>query len=287
MKKLYKLLAGFLTCVLVFAGVACKKGDDGSSTDSGAGCGSGTMTLEEINKYLNDKDEFDMSNAVALIPFAHINGPQKIWDFYALINYVYTNRPDGYVKYQVTYLSCTCRTADVNYWQTAYVEITIPESGNVEDAVLKTLSFDKDIQDSDLAPGDTNYTAGFWGDSSPIFDEATHTVKFTTYDKVEVQEGDKYREHTSDTETEKYYLNKEDGKFYFPSMKYDFIPKLIGMNQAEIHKYASVKDSNGALLTDGIFTQREYDQFHGSSVSTHNIIRILDSLFKYHVDTYL
>lgn len=279
MKKLYKFLAGFLTCVLVFAGASCKKGD-GSSSD--AGCGNGNMTLEEINKYLNE--DFDMTNVVAMVPFAHVNGPKHEWDFYALINYVYRNRADGYVKYQVTYLSCTCRTADVNYWQTAYIELTIPESGNAEEAELRTLSFDKDIQDSDAEQaGVTNYIAGFWGDSSPIYDEATHTVKFTTYDKVEVAEGDLYRTPDAQTSTDpNYYLNEENGKLYYPSIKHDFIPKLIGMTKADLDKYNFAED----LLEDGVFSKREYDQFHGSSVSTNNILRILHSVFDYHADTY-
>jgi len=58
-----------------------------------------------------------------------------------------------YIKYQVTYLSCTCREAEYNFWQTAYVEI------NKYTNDVHFISFDKDSSG--------HYNAGNWGDSSP------------------------------------------------------------------------------------------------------------------------
>lgn len=276
MKKIFKILASVITCfVLAVSFTGCKKDD--------SGCGN--LTLEELNAMLNDSENMDMhkANAVAVVPFDHVNGPKAEWDFYALINFVYRDRAAGYVKYQVTYLSCTCRTMDVNYWQTAYIELTIPSSGNPEEAVLKKLSFDKDIQDADLQEGEYNYITGFWGDSSPIYDEGTHSVIYSTYDKVEVQTGDKYRSPDAQVSTNpNYYLVEEDGKLYYPSIKYDYIPKLVGKTKAELDKYNFSED----LLTEEVLTQREYDMFAGSSVSTNNILRILHSVFDYHADTY-
>jgi hypothetical protein len=123
------------------------------------------ITLAEVNKFLNKTEvskkgeivfQMDMGNTVAVIPFTHINGPKNEWYFYALVNFQYDM--ETYVKYQVTYLSCTCRDAKVNYWSTAYVELNKPTKP--ENTRLKALSFDLD--------GTGHYTAGFWGDSDPI-----------------------------------------------------------------------------------------------------------------------
>lgn len=245
MKKLYKIFAGFMACLLVFTATACGKNDDGTTNQEG--CGSGTMTLEDLNAMLNGED-MDYANVVAIVPFNHVNGPRNEWDFYALINFVYRDRTAGYVKYQVTYLSCTCRTADVNYWQTAYLELTIPESGNAEDAVLQKLSFDQD--------GTGHYTAGFWGDSTPIL---SGNDVVATYDRVEDGNGG-----------------------YYPSIKHDYIPLLVGKTKAQIDQWNFVDD----MKTAGVMSQEMFEDFTGASVSTNNILRILHSVFDYHADTY-
>ena len=120
----------------------------------------GEMSLESINAFLNssaDMGEGTIANAIAIIPMQHVDGPRNESDFYAFVNFKYKAR--NYIKYQITYLSCTCRSSDVNYWMTAYVELTLPESGDIKDATLRTLSFDYDSAG--------NYLAGYWGDSNP------------------------------------------------------------------------------------------------------------------------
>lgn len=62
----------------------------------------------------------------------------------------------GYVKYQVSYLSCTCRNSDVNYWQVMYLEISTTDNS------VRRISFTQDKEE-----GSHPYTAGMWGDSSP------------------------------------------------------------------------------------------------------------------------
>ena len=193
MKKLFKLMASMLTCVLLITGCG-GKGNDGDRTE---GC-SDELTLEELNAMLNDSTNMnmDLANTVAIIPFNHINGPRNEWKFYALINFQYKER--SYVKYQVTYLSCTCRAATYNYWQTAYIEMTTSQS-DPKNAKLKALSFDQD--------GGGHYTAGFWGDSNPI--TASGRI-VTTYDE--------YIDSSSDTittfniGTNKYIITYEDGE---------------------------------------------------------------------------
>ena len=49
---------------------------------------------------------------------------------------------------------------------TAYIELTLPESKDINDAQLRFLSFDRNSQD--------HYTAGYWGDSNPTPVGATY-----------------------------------------------------------------------------------------------------------------
>jgi hypothetical protein len=86
-----------------------------------------------------------------VLTFTHINGEGHEEEYNAFVLYEWEGR--DYVKYQITYLSCTCRDAIVNYWQVAFVEI------NKYSNDIKFISFDRDNED--------HYTAGMWGDSSP------------------------------------------------------------------------------------------------------------------------
>lgn len=196
---------------------------------------SGPMTLESINEFLNtnaDMGEGTVANAVAVIPIDHVNGPREEHDFYAFVNFKYKAR--NYVKYQITYLSCTCRSSDVNYWMTAYVEMTLPSSGNIEDSEVRFLSFDRDSTG--------HYIAGFWGDSSPT--PAGHT---------------------------------------YEQIKADYIPFFIGKTYGYLKNFSTVDDIPPADYAAG--EGREgltVDAFTGSSVSTNNIIRMLNALFAYH-----
>lgn len=195
----------------------------------------GTITLESINKYLNesaDMGQGSVANVVAVIPIKHINGPREEHDFYAFVNFKYKAR--NFVKYQVTYLSCTCRSADVNYWSTAYVEMTLPKSGNVEESVIKYMSFDKD--------SDGHYLAGFWGDSNP-------TPAGKTYEDFK-------REYIP------FFVNKD----------YKYLKSLSTSDDIAPADYSAGEGRASYKI----------DSFAGSSVSTNNIIRMLNALFDYH-----
>lgn len=199
---------------------------------------SGKMSLETINQFLNESADMGpgtIANAVALIPISHINGPREEHNFYAFVNFKYVAR--DYIKYQVTYLSCTCRSADVNYWMTAYVELTMPESGKIDDAKIKTLSFDYDNEKAEH-----RYLAGYWGDSNP-------TPAGATYQQFKEQ----------------------------------YIPFFIGKDYKYIKTLSTQDDIDPALYTQGAGREKlTLDTFSGSSVSTNNIIRMLNALFAYH-----
>ena len=196
---------------------------------------SGTITLESINKYLNESADMgagSIANVVAVIPVKHINGPREEHDFYAFVNFKYKSR--NFIKYQVTYLSCTCRSAEVNYWSTAYVEMTLPRSGNIEDSAMRYMSFDYDA--------DGNYLAGFWGDSNP-------TPAGATYEDFK-------REYIP------FFINKECRYIRTLSTSDDIAPEDYSAGEGR----ASYR----------------VDSFTGSSVSTNNMIRMLNALFDYH-----
>ena len=212
-----------------------------ANEEGSSACGiDGSLDLDAINEFLNtsaDMGEGSIANAVAIIPINHINGPRHEHDFYAFVNFKYKAR--NYIKYQITYLSCTCRSADVNYWMTAYVELTLPDSGNIEDSKIRTLSFDYDAEG--------HYLAGFWGDSNP-------TPAGNTYEEFKEQ----------------------------------YIPFFVGKDYAYIKTLDVVEDIDPALYAEGEGRENlTLDTFTGSSVSTNNIIRMLNALYEYHAtDSY-
>ena len=144
----------FMCMLLVFVFAAVSSADE--------------LSLSDVNHFLNTSTkigEGTKANQVAVIPFNHIDGPKEEDLFYAFVPFKYVAR--NYVKYQITFLACTCRPADLNVWSTAYVELTLPSSGKIDDAEVKFLSYDSDSTG--------HYLGGFWGDSnpSPIAPKAT------------------------------------------------------------------------------------------------------------------
>lgn len=262
MSKFIKIMSILSCFFLVFTTAACGKDDNEDKAET---C---TVTLDDVNKLINGMN-MSSANHIQIIPFNHVNGPKIEWKFYALVNFesdMYTH-----VKYQVTFISCTCRDQTVNYWSTAYMELTRPESYDAADVVLKTLSFDKDIQDEDLEPGQHNYTAGFWGDSDPI---AYNKVPYDVDGDGEIENG----EEIYDVEaTYDRVENPYEPGTYYPSIKHDFIPKLVGKTHAEIDEWTYYTDMNDPDLS----------VFSGASVSTNNIIRIVQATMDYHVSRYL
>lgn len=193
------------------------------------------LSLGEVNDFLNSSaklGEGTKANQVAVIPFNHIDGPKEEDLFYAFVPFKYVAR--SYVKYQVTYLSCTCRTADVNVWSTAYVELTLPSSGKLEDAEVRTLSFDADSTE--------HYLGGFWGDSNP-----PPTAPEATYEKV----------------------------------KAEMIPYYIGKTYGQLMGYNTIADFQDYSEGEGR-ADLTVDALTGATVSSNNILRIVQALFAYH-----
>ena len=193
------------------------------------------LSIGEVNNFLNSSAKLgdgSKANQVAVIPFSHIDGPKEEDLFYAFVPFKYVAR--NYIKYQVTFISCTCRSADVNVWSTAYMELTLPSSGKIEDAAIRTLSFDVDSTE--------HYLGGFWGDSNP-----PPTAPEATYDKV----------------------------------KAEMIPYYIGKTYGQLMGYSTIDDFADYAEGEG----REglaIDAFTGATVSSNNILRIVQAMFAYH-----
>ena len=266
------MILGLISCGVNGTGGATNNpsSDAGNGETTSSECNDGVcggdleLNLDAINDYLaNDPNWALMNengNKVALIPFTHINGPKAEWNFFALVNFEY-NSDYVFYKYQVTYLSCTCRTSDINYWQTAYVELSCPLSGKVDDVVLRRLSFDYD--------GTGQYLAGFWGDSG-----VTHAIpgsKNITYEDIKTGfipylVGKTYNELSS---YDNYDIYKADGTF-------------IGTYDDVVF---AIPDDDFANKMEGVIINGEQvtiDTFNGASVSTNNILRMVLSLMEYH-----
>ncbi len=89
---------------------------------------------------------------ITLLQFPHLDGygSEVMRDMPILFEYEMRD----YVKYQVAFVSCTCRAPRVNYWSVAYFDIS-KETGEI-----LYISFSSD--------GTGDYLGGVWGDSDPI-----------------------------------------------------------------------------------------------------------------------
>ena len=256
--KFKKILAVLSAILLTGSLASCQiwgdNGSSGSGNGNGQGCdglpGKEEWTIDDVNKFLNDSENgpFDISlnaNTVAIIPFAHINGPRKEWKFFALVNYEWDMT--FYWRYQVTFLSCTCRPGEVNYWSTVYLELTTGNAGE-DDIVIQNISFEKD--------GSDHYQAAFWGDSSPINNSS----------------GGSYVAGEDD--------DHKTGEVTYEDIKTGFIEHLIGLTYGDIKDWSTEDDIDHTLHPE---IGESLDKWSGASVSTNNIIRILQATIQYHI----
>lgn len=127
MKKLFSLIA-FMILSLVLVG--CEGTDNGG----------------------NDTNGRPQDAKVQLLQFPHLDAYGNVVMRDMVILFEFELR--DFVKYQVAYVSCTCRSPRVNYWSVAFFTIS-KQTGEV-----LSLTFSED---------DTGgYRAGMWGDSDPI-----------------------------------------------------------------------------------------------------------------------
>lgn len=239
-----KILLVAITSIMLFSFTACGNNeatetpsDDNDTSSDAADNGEEAqdMSLDAINEFLNTSADLGpgtVVNPVAIIPMKHIDGPKNNIDVYAFVNFEYEAR--DFVKYQVSYISCTCRPAAVNYWNTAYMELSLPASGEKDDVELKYLSFDDD------PAGD--YQGGLWGDSDPIPSGLTYAT-----------------------------------------IKEEYVPYFAGKNINDLKALDTIEDIDLSDYQSGE-GRGDYtiDTFTGATVSTNNIIRIVNAMLDYH-----
>lgn len=113
-----KILALMLAGILIFGLFGCGSDNAGQNNDSDQEPASGQVesqpetpkeiTLEDVNKFLNESGDLgpgSTANSVSVIPFKHVDGGDIDSDFYAFVNFQYAE--SDYVKYQVSFISCT------------------------------------------------------------------------------------------------------------------------------------------------------------------------------------
>ena len=263
------LLLGLTSCGVNGTGSGVSSGEGPSSEIINSGensnsseCENGVcggdleLNLDAINEYLaTDSYWADLKvkgDEVALIPFTHINGPRNEWNFFAIVHF--QKKVGSYYRYQVTYLSCTCRSSQINYWQTMYVELTRPST--LDEVKLKKLTFDYD--------GTGDYLAGFWGDSG-----VTHPI-----------DNSDYNVYYEDIKTG--FIPFLVGKTYAELSSYDgaeidgqvFDDTVFGIDPTEFEE-----DMAGVMFRG---EQVRLDHFGGASVSTNNMLRVIIALMEYH-----
>jgi major membrane immunogen (membrane-anchored lipoprotein) len=101
-----------------------------------------------------DTDTKEKVTSLTILDWFHLDGHGAESTFEAPILFEYEAR--DFVKYQVAYLSCTCRAPRENYWSVVYYEI----DKNTGEVLM--MSYDYESTD--------HYITAFWGDSSPIPD---------------------------------------------------------------------------------------------------------------------
>jgi hypothetical protein len=136
-------------------------------------------------------------------------------------------------------------------------KINISEHGDVNDVILKTLSFERD------PAGD--YIAGFWGDSG--VGHAIPGSDNVTYEDIKTG-----------------FIPFLIGKTYAQLSSYDgFVDKKTGISYDDtvfaIPDEEFNKDMEGVQIHG---EQVTLDHFNGASVSTNNILRMLLPLMEYH-----
>ena len=97
--------------------------------------------------------------------YTHISGHGDETPTLAFILFEYEQLET--VKYQVAYIACTCRGAEVNYYSVAYIELS------KEDGSIVFISYDQDSSG--------HYTAGMYGDSTETWDGTPAKELFTKY----------------------------------------------------------------------------------------------------------
>lgn len=208
----------------------------------------GTSCIEEPIEVDEDCEDTETEATLEnVIYYDHINGHGDINENHEAF-ILFEEEMLAYVKYQVAYLSCTCRPSDVNYWQVMYIEV------NKYTNDVKLISFTHDD------PTSTHpYTAGLWGDSSPT--PGGKTLEDFTEEFIP------------------WFIGK--------SME-DFQGISIFLNEEYLTSgIENTVEITDAIYTDDESNEINLiDDYAGSSVTTNNMLRIVKSILAFHEENY-
>lgn len=136
-----KILSALIMTLIVFAMVSCGGADKAPEAEKEV----------SVETEAADDGKIAIDNAFY---YTHISGHGDETERLAYILFEYEQLET--VKYQVAYIACTCRGAEVNYYSVAYIELS------KEDGSIAFISYDQDSSD--------HYTAGLYGDSTETWD---------------------------------------------------------------------------------------------------------------------
>lgn len=116
-------------------------------------------------------DSVDASGGVlqaggyTLLPYTHYASGGVAQDVYAVI--LFENKNSTFTRYQVAFMSCTCRDAASNYRSVMYVEL-LNNKDTADEAKVRQITFE----------GNDGYTTGLWGDSDPVHGRPDYTRQY-------------------------------------------------------------------------------------------------------------
>ncbi len=109
--------------------------------------------------------EKDSAESYPLIPYTQYASGGVESQLEAVI--LFENSNSTFTRYQVAFVSCTCRDAASNYRSVMYVEL-LNTKDTAGEASIRSISFGQG----------EHYTVGMWGDSSPIYGQPEYTAEY-------------------------------------------------------------------------------------------------------------
>lgn len=140
---------------------------------------------------------------------------------------LFENSNSTFTRYQIAFVSCTCRGAASNFVSLMYVEL-LNSKTVADDSLIRAISFGQ------KGP----QFVGMWGDGNPLFGTPDYTAD---------------------------YMNEH------------YVQKLVGVSKAEIDGWAGFGSQLSVIDADAVT---------GATVTTSNIVSVLQSLYGYHAEKY-
>lgn len=110
-------------------------------------------------------DGYTQAGGFTLLPYTHYASGGVEDELTAVV--LFENKNSTFTRYQVAYVSCTCRDAASNYRSVMYVEL-LNNKDTADEAKIRQLLFTQN----------EGYAVGFWGDSNPIHGQPTYTQEY-------------------------------------------------------------------------------------------------------------